>query len=457
MPPPNAYTPTEPPPAGPDTGGKAETSTRIMNRMRRWIPAIVVGLVIAPQSFPEYLPVWEVDHAVLDSDLIVEGKLERGNVITVVTVTKTHRGPAKVGDRLIVERFHELPTIGFQDWPRSDPDSDEGMPTMGQTAVLFLTKQEDRASYRLFGWASGVRWILNRRVFEYIQPVHPGPYYLLPDPATPTPGELRAAIRSGLKKRAAFEQALQLQDLDLKAETLSRFIQPAEPYHYFRKAVDELQDLRRRGALVFQRELRRPEQDGRRRELVMAIGRSGDQESVPFLVTLIERAKAGVSDIEGTFDWSEATEEERRAMSEWHAAIDAAAALGSAEALPELREAAVWGARHGDQRILKYAVRGMRRNPVEANLSAFQEIFAALPMGTRGFDTYAAYHALLSLRDHQFLESVPILASQLDHPDKDNRRLAHRGLEKLAGTDLGMEKKAWLEWYALHSEKGSDR
>ena len=208
---------------------------------------------------------------------------------------------------------------------------------------------------------------------------------------------------------------------------------------------------------MFRRELARPEQEKHRRDFIIAIGRTKDKKSIPFLMAIIESAKSVVIDTNGAFDWSMVSEKERNAMSDWQTAIYAAAEIGDARALEHFREAAVWGAKHGDQQLLEYAVRGMRRSPTELNLPTFQEILASLPREAEGFGKHAAYYVLLSLIDHRFHDAIPILASQLDHPDEYNQRQAHRGLKGVVGKDLGRKKQPWMEWYSQNKREQEDR
>jgi len=253
--------------------------------------------------------------------------------------------------------------------------------------------------------------------------MNPGPYHLIPDSSTPTIERLRLAITNGLKKRKAFQDVLLERNPDTKAQKLSHYVQPRESYHYFRKAVAELQILGHSGALVFSRELVRPEQESHRRDFIIAIGRTKNKKSIPISGRL-------------------------------HAFATKSSLISGLE---HFREAAVWGAKHGAQQMLEYAVGGMRKTPVEKNLPTFQEIFAALPRKAQGFGKHAAYYTLLSLIDHKFDDAVPILASQLNHPDEYNQRQAHRGLKGIVGKDLGRKKSPWLEWYSRNKKEQNDR
>lgn len=134
-------------------------------------------------------------------------------------------------------------------------------------------------------------------------------------------------------------------------------------------------------------------------------------------------------------------------MTDWRVAIYALAEIGDRRALPRFREAALWGAKHREQEMLEYGVRGLGKTPVRENLECFARILAALPRGTDGIGHYGTEYALLALTKHEFRDAVPLFVSQLDHPAKYNRALARRGLTRLVGEDLGAAKEPWLRRY----------
>jgi hypothetical protein len=419
-----------------------------MNARIRIIAFVAASFLVSRATFPGFLPMWPVEYEVLKSQLIVQGRLTEQNQ---VLVEKVFFGPARPSENIQVDRLLDLPLVAFPDlrtYLESRKDkAKQGEPVKGQPVVLFLHRPKDTGNWQPYGWGAGVKWLIGSKVYGYWQIFNPGPYLLTPDRELKDAKELLEAIAKALEKRARYEAALNQKDVEVRIKALLEFIQPSESHLYFNEALKSLEEVGPQAGEALRKEAERPGQDELRRQyLLSALGGCQDRGSVPYLLEVIAQTGAILQKVEGEFDWLKASHEEQKAVSEWKTAIYAVAQIGDERALPALRNALLWGAEHKYLEIVETAAMGLRKNPVQENLPAFKEVLELLPRDSKDFGTRAAYSSLRSLAEHKFTDAVPILASQLDHPDESIGRQAHRGLTDIVGKDLGMKEKPWLEW-----------
>jgi len=413
-----------------------------MKRIRTSLAAIWSALLLVTPAWSEILPVWPLEYATLEAHLIVEGR--RTGDANVVRVEAVQFGPAEVGDTIRVDGLDDLPMVAHKDFRRFASKEEDGIPVGDALGMFFLVRQEGRDAVRPFGWGSGVKWLLNDGVYGYTQADNPGPYVLVPEEAA-TLQSLRAAITAGLQKRRPFDDALRDPNPHRRAQQLAAFIRPEQPYYYFGKAAEALAALGHEGALIFQRQAVRPEQKKRRHDLLIAIGRSKDKRAVPFLVDVIKQSRPFLDDAAVPFVWPRVSGQEREAMLDWRAAVYSLSEIGDESALPELRNAATWGAIHHEREMVEHGVRGMAKTPTVENLPCFRSVFAALPQDAEGIGKWSRYATLLALIEHKYLDAAPLFISQLNQPDIFV--YAVRGLKELSGKDLGILPGPWLKWY----------
>jgi hypothetical protein len=318
--------------------------------------------------------------------------------------------------------------------------------------MFFLVREEGRDSLSPFGWGSGVKWLINDGVYGYTPSDFPAPYVLVPDKEAATLQTLRAAVTAGLQKRRPLDEALRDPNIHRRAQRLAPFIAPEQPYYYFSKATEALAALGHEGALIFQAQAVRPEQKKHRHDLLFAIGRSKDKESVPFLIDVIKQSRPFLDDAAVPFRWPQVSGQEREAMLDWRAAVYSLSQIGDERALPELRMAATWGAIHHEREMVESGVRGMAKTPTVENLPCFRSVFAALPQSSDNTGKWSRYAALLALREHKYLDAAPLFISQLNQTDIFG--YAVLGLKELSGKDLGILPGPWLKWYEDQKQQG---
>lgn len=421
-----------------------------MTRIRTSLAAICAAILLVTPAWSEILPVWPLEYATLEADLIVEGR--RTGDANVICVEAVHLGQAEVGDTFYVHGLNDLPLIAHKEFRLFESKEEDGIPVGNALGVFFLVREEGRDSIRPFGWGSGVKWLLNDGVYGYTQSLNPGPYALVPQKEAATLQTLRAAITAGLQKRRPFDDALRDPNIHRRAQRLAPFIGPEQPYYYFGKATAALAALGHEGALIFQAQAVRPEQKKRRHDLLFAIGRSQDKESVPFLIDVINQSRPFLDDAPVRFAWPRVSGREREAMLDWRAAVYSLSEIGDERALPELRIAATWGAIHHEREMVESGVRGMAKTPTVENLPCFRSVFAALPQSSDDIGKWSRYAALLALIEHKYLDTAPLFISQLNQTDIFPQ--AVRGLKELSGKDLGILPGPWLEWYEDQKQQG---
>jgi HEAT repeat protein len=258
---------------------------------------------------------------------------------------------------------------------------------------------------------------------------------------------LRLLMSDLITEKQQFDQAINEPDHKVRAQRLVPFLQPGINWCYFNRSLEDLSGLGPLGVTLLQHEAEQPAQQPRRCEILQALGKSKEPSAVPYLLSLAQSLHAQFTQVEGLFLRSQVSESMRDQFNTWQSTIYALAAIGDKRALPVLRDAAIWGAQHGDQQCVEYAVRGLAAAPSPDNLPCFTSVFSALPRTTDGFGRFAAYSTLLALIEHKYVQAVPLFSSQLDHPDAYNCRQAHRGLVELVGRDLGKQAEPWMQWY----------
>lgn len=393
-----------------------------------------------------------IDYNVLKSELIVEAKeIGKGDR---VSVERVFSGPAKPSDTIVVEGLAEVEHRVYERAGR--PTRKKRRSFKGAKALLFLIRSKDGRNWRLFDNVFALRWIVGGQVYLW-QPIvmTPGPYAFLRDRAVRDVDELYQAIEKGLEKRARFQATLQHEDAKQKTKGLLEFIDPKEHDAYVGEAVRQLAPLGPAVADTLREQLTLPDQiRSRRRRILFAMGRLKDKGSVPCLLEIAAKSKRLLEKGEAPFDKRKAPPEEQEAYLDWTAAIDALERIGHARALPPFREALLWAVKRRDRHMVFIASHALGSCRARENLATFKKALELCPRrDPEGFGYDAANHMIRFLARHEFPETVPILAAQLDHPWGENQKLAHKGLTRIVGKDLGPQKAPWLEWYDRKGDK----
>ena len=140
--------------------------------------------------------------------------------------------------------------------------------------VLFLKKNE-RQQWETEGWGSGVKWLVEEKVFGYQQLMNPSDYFLLPDREVKTEAELRKKIQKAVAKKSRYTTAKSIADSHERVKALAEFVQPEEKsFFYFRAALDELTKAGPDAGSFLRLQAERPEQKPHRRDFLVAFGHS---------------------------------------------------------------------------------------------------------------------------------------------------------------------------------------
>ena len=412
----------------------------------------------------EYLPDWDIETEAFLAELIVVCSVGEAGPVTVEEVLF---GTVKQGERLDVERLHDLPKTKYESvdeaWNIRGIRGDKRASTLTGRAVLFLSKN-DRQQWTTTGWGAGVKWLVMEKVYAYSQWSNPGPYYLLPDGANRTEGDLRKAIERAVVKKSQFIAAQSVATPQGRVNSLGKFVEPEEKNGFYLAAA--LEELAKTGppAVNFLRsQAERGEQRPRRTQFLKALGSTHDREAISYLLDVVDQS-APIVKAMAQFQRKDATEAERQAMGNWYVGISALAKNTDRRALPALREAMAWGAEHwAENRILENASHGLEKMPDRENIPVLAKAIAAIPV--HEYDWVAKLCCVRALGQQQFPEAIPILADQLLTPlerkrspvnqhREYNSRIAHAALRKIVGEDLGDTKQRWLEWFAARKRVG---
>jgi hypothetical protein len=378
---------------------------------------------------------------VAEADLIIEGHLVEGQ--KGISIDQVIYGNAAIGDVLYLTNFLPDPPITREHFHDNET---LGMPlTINNKIFLFAKKQLEKNGDT---WWSVVnaKWLVKETLYSEQETRRPGPIYLLPDSGKDFL-TLRTMMKELIVEKSLFEQAINDEDKLSRLQRLIKFIQPGINYCYISRSIEMLSTLGPDGVAILQHEAERPEQLPNKYELLKAMGLSKEISAVPYLIQLAANSRSQLSQRIEKFDHALALASEREIMGTWSIAIYSLATIEDRRALPELREAAIWAARHEDHGMVMSAVRGLNANPCLENIPCFKTILSVLPRKPNEFGHYPTNDTLLALINHKYLESVPLLCSQLDHPDSDYSARVHRGLIELCGQDLGSKPEPWIKWH----------
>lgn len=437
-------------------------------RFPAFLLALTLLVLIAPCARGDDLPRYTIEDEVFEAQLVVVASPAEGNTVEVKEVLL---GTATVGQKLPVERWLDLPRLRFESieeaWAsgrRSNISPGKGglrdspaqtLPKEANGDVLLFLEQDEKKVWRPAGWGSGVKWLLDGKVYGYQQLMNPGGYYLLPDERATTQEELRTLVGQAIAKNARYLAAVAIQDPAQKVEQLKPFVLAKnDGRHYFHVALRELSNTGPAASAFLREQADTPNANPMwRLDFLPAYIKSGDPDAAPYLLDLVERA-APIIRASGPFERDKLSQAERQTLFDWFTALDALAEMGDKRVVPALREALLWGAVNWKQdRTLEIAARSLANLPSPENVPFFAQALASIPADE--YDWAAVYSCLQALRKHPYPSVIPILINQLDFPKTPrsghdsreyNARIAHQILVELTGQDLGKEKQAWLQW-----------
>jgi HEAT repeat protein len=429
--------------------------------------AVAFACVSAQALRAENLPEWEVEFTIFRADIAVRATLQEGNTIQVEEV---FMGPAAVGQKLPVERLLDLPRQRYQSAEdafmsmfRRAGDKTKATsprPEVSGPMMLFLTRN-DSGKWETEGWGSGVKWLVDGKVYGYVQPSNPGPYYLVPDRYTKTEERLRLVIQAAIAKKDKFTAARSLADPASRIAALAPYLQPEENnFLYFAYATEAIGKAGPLAGPLLCAAADKSPPDYRRSEMLKALGKCRAPESVPYLLGMVERSAPVIKAIE-PFRLSELSLPQRVAMTDWDIAVYVLAEEADPRAIPAFREALLWGAPHfAEHRIMQYAARGLQKLPTPENIPVLAQALSSIRASQ--YDWVAVEDCLQALREHRYPAAVPVLANHLKQAElpregRDSReynaRIAHAALINIVGQDLGTEKEPWINWFEAQKKE----
>jgi hypothetical protein len=411
--------------------------------MRTVAVAAVLAAALAPASSAEMLPSWELEKVCLRARLIVEARRVEAGVVEILHV---HHGDAKVGERLVVGRFEDLPRLAFADAEAAQRDWKQGagIPLEGCVAVLFLKRSD--VGWEPVGLGSGVRWIAGGRVFRHSQLWNPGPYFVLPDPEADSPDALQRRIAAELERRRAFEARLADLDAGERVRALLPYALRQERDAYSGAAFEEIVRMgQQAGPALLAAAEKAPAEESL--VIVRLLGRTQYQGALGFLAKCFRELTPHVDRLPVPLP-RDLSREDDRALERWRMLVwcMAACSAHAPGANGELRAALTWASRHKDRGVLESATRGLAEAPepesVDLLAAVLDEWPRALP-GARDLEREALVRAIGA---HRLPACVPVLARLLDDSDPEVASLARSGLRSIAGKDLGARPGPWLDW-----------
>ena len=422
------------------------------NRCRAFHISLATAFLFESTCLAKMPPPSHLEFLTLKAQLIVQGRFTDRRHIQV---ERTFYGVVKPAQTVGIEGHSRLPMAAFETRHAAakseiSGESTASVPVKGHPAVFFLNRKENSAVWSLCGW--GIKWLIGDRAYAYTQFSNPGPCVLAPTGATTR--LFYQKMHSELQKRGRFDEIRTREDLQSKIDGLVSLLRPSQSLLYYYEALKALRSLGPVAGKTLRDVAERPEFLKRRYELIAAIGGCKDKDSVPYLLGVIDEARQLLTPRDGHPSLHGLSEGETRALTEWRSAIYSAFLIGDERALPAFWEAVVWGAMHGRYQIVDYAASGLRKLPTRGNLPALSAALATMPRDADGMAGLAAGSVLSSLCEHRFAEVVPILALQLDHPDRDRARQARSALTAIVGEDLGQARGSWSEWYTSRVGEG---
>ena len=401
------------------------------------------------------LPHWPIDYVVLKSQLVVQGHF---NDEQRLVVEKVFFGDAKPLQQIAIVDEMRLSRIADDPYRQCDRIQEKNRSTGApcrsvkhEPVVVFL--ERSHGAWQPTAWGSGVKWLVDGRVLGYYQFDNPGPYILIGDYEVRTYDELYRAIETAIRKRAQYEAALADTDPTSRINGLKPFVQSSKKDVYWREAIHSLAATGSTAGKPLRDLAEELKGNYARIEVLKAIGESGDKESTPYLLEIVAATKPLIQ--ERAFSRQMASDEERQTIEEWQTALCSIAGLSDPRALPVLRSS-LFDALQIEE---FYGVpaqgcieRGLANNPTVENLIAFEKAYELYPKRYRwqGSTGWASWGVLSFLTAHKFIEAIPLLTEQLDHPDPGSSGDAHKLLVDIVKRDLGETKEPWLEWYRLN-------
>lgn len=417
--------------------------------MKRWAILGVLALVgLAPWARAEILPTFSLEWEVLHAKLIVEA---RPIAAATVEVARVHLGEVKPGTRLTLRRFDDLPRIAFEDWSLARGE-DAGIPVKDHRVVLFLEPTEG-GEWEPVAWGSGVKWIVEERVFGYSQPINPGSYVLVPDREAKDLGELRTLIAAEMERRRAFEKALAHLAPKERARELLGYVFSLPPGAYSIEAHAAFRGAGPEAAQVLREAARTPRPAKERltlAELILLAGAGGaqypacgvEQEAWP----VVDRIPAPMP------DWRSLSKDQQEAIGLWHSAIELIASDSSPTGNQNatLVKALSWGVQHRDSHVVGRVADGLARAPDPGNVPALAAAVRDWPIAETGrggvYSPHVREGLVRALAAQRLPQAVPALAALLGDSQEGVREEARRGLTRIVGEDLGTEPSPWLAW-----------
>ena len=144
-------------------------------------------------------------------------------------------------------------------------------------------------------------------------------------------------------------------------------------------------------------------------------------------------------------DWDNAPRVTTDIYGELYYGLEGLADFQDRNDLPFIRHLARWGVKYRFKQVGDAALHAFQTMPERANVPVIAAIwneFSARPM--HGNELMVS-DVTRSLGAHHFAETVPILASFLNHPNRDAAHEAHTFLILIVGSDRGKTPQAWLK------------
>lgn len=421
-------------------------------RKRFWLTPVLALVTACGAAHGSRMPL-PIEYDVLKSDLIVEA--QETDEAGTVSVERVFLGPARPGDRLVVARLDRVPRE-VRD-PASRGRRSRTRRLKEGKALLFLVRAKDGPGWELFDRIFGVRWIAGDTVYVWFPITRtPGPYAFQP---AGTIDELRQAVALGIEKRARFEAALRNPDPEQKVEALAQFVQPFGGGYYAAEALGEMAKLGGPAAKMLCALAEDKGDAGTLRlEIIRAIGKCEDRGAVPYLLDVVAKAQAGFVKTGRGFDALNTTPQDHSAHAEWRAALGALARIADERSLPAFRRALAWAARTDASGMAHTACAGLGRMPSRENLAVLAEMACAARRNEASqLSTSAARPLIHALAQHNFPQTVPVLAMLLDHPEEITKEKARYALTGIVGKNLGPRGVPWLEWYRKEAKKETQK